>query len=80
MAFPIPLSLFLRCAGLRLLLSPGLVRFTPKGGVLKAGTAKAFSLTINPVGMASGIFQVEISVSINNGAPSPLAPQVIVTL
>jgi hypothetical protein len=58
----------------------GLVRFTPKGGVLKAGTAKAFSLTINPVGMASGMFQVEISVSINNGAPSPLAPQVIVNL
>jgi hypothetical protein len=58
----------------------GLVIFTPKGGVLNAGTTKAFSLTINSAGIASGMFQAEISVSINNGAPSTLAPPVIVNL
>jgi hypothetical protein len=52
-----------------------LVRFTPKGGVLKAGTPKAFSLTINPVGMASGMFQAEISVSINGVAAPDLQPK-----
>ena len=58
----------------------GLVIFTPKGGVLNAGTTKAFSLTINSAGIASGMFQAEISVSINNGAPSTLAPPIIVNL
>jgi hypothetical protein len=58
----------------------GLVNFTPAGGVLKAGTTKAFSFTINSAGIASGMFEAEISVSINNGAPSTLAPPVIVNL
>jgi hypothetical protein len=46
----------------------GLVSFTPAGGVLKAGAKKAFSLTINSAGIASGMFQGEVSVSINNVA------------
>ena len=46
----------------------GLVKFTPAGGVLKAGVTKAFSLTINSAGIASGMFQGEVSVSINNVA------------
>ena len=58
----------------------GLVKFTPAGGVLKAGVTKAFSFTINSAGIASGMFQAEISVSINNGAPSTLAPPIIVNL
>jgi hypothetical protein len=58
----------------------GMVNFTPAGGVLKAGVTKAFSFTINSAGTASGMFQAEISVSINNGAPSTLAPQIIVNL
>ncbi len=57
-----------------------LISFEPKGGVLKAGTTKAFSMTINPVGMASGMFQAEISVSINNGPPSTLTPPILITL
>ncbi|HUB57897.1 MAG TPA: hypothetical protein VMB04_22380 [Mycobacterium sp.] len=58
----------------------GLVNFTPAGGVLKAGTPKAFSFTINTAGIASGMFQVEISASINNGAPSTLAQPNFVNL
>ncbi|MGB8208654.1 MAG: hypothetical protein WCF69_13765 [Mycobacterium sp.] len=46
----------------------GLVKFTPAGGVLKAGVTKAFSFTINSAGIASGMFQGEVSVSINNVA------------
>jgi hypothetical protein len=57
-----------------------MVNFTPAGGALKAGVTKAFSFTINSVGIASGMFQAEISVSINNGAPSTLAPPIIVNL
>ncbi len=57
-----------------------MVNFTPAGGVLKAGVPKAFSFTINSAGIASGVFQAEISVSINNGAPSTLAPPIIVNL
>jgi hypothetical protein len=56
----------------------GLVKFTPAGGVLNAGTTKAFSLTINSAGIASGLFQAEISVSINNVAAPDL--QVILNL
>jgi hypothetical protein len=57
-----------------------MVSFAPAGGVLKAGVPKAFSFTINSAGMASGMFNAEISVSINNGAPSTLAPPIIVNL
>ena len=57
-----------------------MVNFTPAGGVLKAGVPKAFSFTINSAGMASGMFQAKISVSINNGTPSILAPPIIVNL
>jgi hypothetical protein len=46
----------------------GLVSFAPAGGVLKAGVTKAFSLTINSAGIASGMFQGEVSVSINKVA------------
>jgi hypothetical protein len=58
----------------------GLVKFTPAEGVLKVGTTKAFSFTINSAGTASGMFVPTISVSINNGAPSTLAQQIIVNL
>jgi hypothetical protein len=58
----------------------GLVKFTPDGGVLKAGVTKAFSFTINRAGISSGMFQTVISVSINNGAPSTLAQPTIVNL
>jgi hypothetical protein len=58
----------------------GMVNFTPAAGVLKAGTAKAFSFTINSAGIASGMFQLEISASINNGAPSTLAQPNLVNL
>jgi hypothetical protein len=57
-----------------------MVNFTPAGGVLKAGVPKAFSFTINSAGIASGMFKAEISVSINNGTPSTLAPPIIVNL
>ena len=46
----------------------GLAIFTPAGGVLKAGDTKAFSLTINTAGIASGLFQGEVAVSINGAA------------
>ena len=49
--------------------SPGLVNFAPAGGVLKKDTPKAFSLMINTAGIASGMFQGAVSVSINNAAP-----------
>src|ERR1700749_1253949 len=58
----------------------GLAKFTPANGVLAKNTAKAFSFTINRAGIASGMYKAEISVSINNGAPPPLVPQVIVNL
>ena len=47
----------------------GLVNFAPAGGVLKKDTPKAFSLMINTAGIASGMFQGAVSVSINNAAP-----------
>jgi hypothetical protein len=56
----------------------GLVKFTPAGGVLKAGVTKAFTFTINSAGIASGMFQGEVSVSINNVAAPAL--QVILNL
>jgi hypothetical protein len=56
----------------------GLVSFTPAGGVLKVGAKKAFSLTINSAGIASGMFQGEVGVSINNVAAPDL--QVILNL
>jgi hypothetical protein len=46
----------------------GLVSIAPDGGVLKANVPKAFSLTINSIGIASGMFRGEVSVSINNAA------------
>jgi hypothetical protein len=58
----------------------GLVSFTPAKGVLKAGAKKAFSLTINSAGAASGMFQGEVSVSKNNVAQPGLAVQVLVNL
>lgn len=57
-----------------------MVNFTPAGGVLKKNATKAFSFTINSAGIASGMFKAEISVSINNGTPSTLAPPIIVNL
>jgi hypothetical protein len=58
----------------------GLANLTPAKGVLKKNTAKAFSFAINRAGIASGMFKAEISVSINSGAPSTLAPPIIVNL
>ena len=55
----------------------GLVSFTPAGGVLKAGVTKAFSLTINSAGIASGMFQGEVSVSINNVAQPTHLPVIL---
>lgn len=57
-----------------------MVNFTPAGGVLKKNATKAFSFTINSAGIASGMFKAKISVSINNGTPSTLAPPIIVNL
>jgi hypothetical protein len=54
----------------------GLVDFTPAGGVLKKGATKAFSLTINSAGIASGVFQGEVSVS-KNGAAQPNYPVIL---
>jgi hypothetical protein len=50
----------------------GLVIFTPAGGVLKKNATKAFSLTINTAGIASGMFQGEVGVSINGAAQTIL--------
>jgi hypothetical protein len=59
----------------------GIVKFIPAGGVLNAGTKKRkFSLSINSAGIASGMFQGTVGVSINNVAQPGLAVQVIVNL
>jgi hypothetical protein len=50
----------------------GLVIFTPAGGVLKTNATKAFSLTINTAGIASGVFQGEVGVSISGATQTIL--------